>query len=333
MDYLGRLDRLRSRLEAEELDGLYVTNLTNIRYLCGFTGSSGSLLVTADGVRFFTDSRYRLQSAEEVEGAEVAIYRLEEELVPLLRAAAADLAASRIGFEATQVTVSALERQRSVLEGRDLIATSGWVEDLRRIKDPEELARIRVAAEMADEALSFILERVAVGRSERELALELELHMREAGAEGVSFSPIVAVGERSAMPHAHPTEHAVEKGAYLLFDLGCIYRGYCSDLTRTVVIGPPAQRHQEIYELVAAAQRQGIQALAPGRAAAQVDRAAREVIAAGGHAEAFGHGLGHGVGMEIHEAPKLGITSEDVLASGCVVTVEPGVYLQGFGGV
>ncbi len=333
MDYLGRLERVRLRLDAEELDGLYVTDPTNVRYLCGFTGSNASLLVTGAGARFFTDSRYRLQSAEEVEAADVRIYRLEEELGPLLRAAAADLSASRIGFEATRMTVSALERLRAVLEGRELVAASGWVESLRRVKDAEELALVRVAADMADETLAFILERVAVGRSERELALELEVHMREAGAESVSFPPIVAAGERSALPHAHPGDRPVEKGAYLLFDLGCIYRGYCSDLTRTVVIGPPERRHRETYELVAAAQQQGLDAVAPGKAAAEVDRAAREVIAAGGHAEAFGHGLGHGVGLEIHEAPGLRATSREVLAPGEVITIEPGIYLPGFGGV
>jgi Xaa-Pro aminopeptidase len=333
MDYSGRLDRLRLRLAEEELDALYVTNLTNVRYLCGFTGSNGALLITGTQARFFTDGRYRLQSAEEVEGAEVEVYGPSGELGSSLKAAAAELSAARIGFEATQVTVSALERLRAVLEGRELVATSGWVEALRGAKDAQELALISVAAEMADETMAFILERVAVGRSERELALELEFHMREMGAEAASFDPIVAAGERSALPHAHPTDRPVEKGSYLLFDLGCIHRGYCSDLTRTVVIGPAGERHREIYELVAAAQQRGLDALAPGAAAAEVDRAAREVIAAGGQAEAFGHGLGHGVGLEIHEAPRLGTTSEEVLEPGCVVTVEPGIYLPGFGGV
>jgi Xaa-Pro aminopeptidase len=201
------------------------------------------------------------------------------------------------------------------------------------VKGPGELDRIREAARLADEGLAHILERVAEGVSERELALELEFFMRRAGADDVSFDPIVAAAERSALPHARPTERQVEKGRYLLFDLGCIYDGYCSDMTRTVVVGEADDRHREIYDLVARAQQAGLDAVAAGRPTAEVDLAARQVIADAGLADAFGHGLGHGVGIEIHEGPTLRATSPDVLEVGQVITIEPGVYLPGWGGV
>ncbi|MGH9268887.1 MAG: M24 family metallopeptidase, partial [Acidimicrobiales bacterium] len=307
MDYAGRLARLHARLQGEGLDALYVTNLVNVKYLCGFTGSNGVLLVGGSGARFITDGRYRTQSAEEVapEVAEVIVYGLPEERQARLRAGVTDFGASQVGFEAEHLTVAALERLQKELEGSELVATEGWVEGLRRVKDEDELALIRAAARIGDAALAFILECVEVGRTEAELALELEMHLRRSGAEDVSFKPIVAAGERSALPHARPSDRLVEKGSFLLFDLGCSYRGYCSDLTRTVVIGPASDRHREVYEMVAAAQASGLRAAAAGRPAAEVDRAAREVIAAAGHAEAFSHGLGHGVGLEIHEGPTL----------------------------
>jgi Xaa-Pro aminopeptidase len=333
MDHAGRQARLRRRLEAEDLDALYVTYLPNVRYLCGFTGTSGSLLVGRKGAWFFTDGRYRTQSAEEVTDAEVRVHTQPQQFTDLLRAAGGEAGARSIGVEAGHVTVSGLDRLSEQLEGWELISTNGWVEDLRRVKEPEELALMRTAAELADEGLAFILERAAPGRTERELALDLEFHMRRAGADDVSFDPIVAAGERSALPHAHPTDRVVDKGEFLLFDLGCIHRGYCSDLTRTVVIGPLSDRQREVYEAVAEAQRRGVEALRAGRPAAEVDRAARDVLSEAGLGEAFAHGLGHGVGVEIHEAPTLRAASEDVLQAGEVVAVEPGAYLEGWGGV
>ncbi|MGH3371908.1 MAG: M24 family metallopeptidase [Nocardioidaceae bacterium] len=332
MDHAGRFARLRRRLEAEELDALHVTHLPNVRYLCGFTGSSGSLLVGREAAWFFTDGRYRTQSSEEVADAEVGVYTQPQELTDLLQRAGGEAGRS-IGVEAGHVTISGLDRLTDQLEGWELISTSGWVEDLRRVKEPEELALMQTAAEMADAGLAFILERVEPGRTERELALDLEFQMRRAGADDVSFGPIVAAGERSALPHAHPTDRVVEKGEFLLIDLGCVYHGYCSDLTRTVVVGPPSERQREVYEAVAEAQRRGVDSVRAGRPAAEVDRAAREVLSEAGLGEAFAHGVGHGVGLEIHESPTLRAASDDVLRAGEVVTVEPGAYLAGWGGV
>ncbi len=338
MDHLGRIKHLQEELDGSLPQGgpdiaLYVSHLPNVRYLCGFTGSNGALLVGAHSAWFLTDGRYRTQAADEVTGAEVDVYALPDQLGGALQRISAEIGATRIGFESDHVSVAAADRLRGYLPDCELVATTGLVEGLRRVKEPEELDRIREAARLADEGLAYILEKVHPGIAERELAIMLESHLRLQGAEAVSFPAIVAAAERSALPHAHPSDRVVEAGRFLLFDLGCIVDGYCSDLTRTVVVGHADDRHREIYDLVAQAQQAGLDALAPGRTGAEVDKAARDVIDGAGHGEAFGHSLGHGVGIEIHEAPTLRSTSADVMAAGQVVTVEPGIYLPGWGGV
>lgn len=333
MDYESRLKRIRARLAQENLGGLYLSNLTNIRYLCGFTGSAGHLLISAAGARFLSDGRYRTQVAGEVRAADVEIYRMSDEMGPALGRGAKDLGIERLGFEAEHVPVAVLEQLRTWFEGSELVPTGGLVEQLRQVKEPAEVELMRIAAGFADQGFAYILERVEVGRSELQVALDLEFHMRKAGAEAVSFDLIVAAAERSALPHARPTGKEIEKGRFLLFDLGCKYEGYCSDLTRTIVVGPADDRHRETYDLVARAHRAGVEALGPGEQASEVDRAARSVIEAAGRGEAFGHGLGHGVGLEVHEAPYLRATSTDVLEAGNVVTIEPGVYFPEWGGV
>ena len=326
-----RVARLQAALG--DLDAAYISNLTNVRWLCGFTGSNGSVLVARSGAWFLTDGRYRTQAPGEVTGATIEVYTLPDQLGETLQRLSGELGLSRIGFEADHVTVAGRDRLAKHFPGVELEPTSGAVEALRGVKEPAELDAIRRAARLADEGVAHILRFVAPGRTERELAIELESYMRRAGAESVSFPSIVAAAERSALPHAHPTERVVEEGRFLLFDLGCVVDGYCSDLTRTVVVGKADARHREIYELVAAAQRAGLAALAAGRTGAEVDAAARSVIAGAGYGAEFGHSLGHGVGLDIHEAPTLRATSTDVLEPGHVVTVEPGVYLPGWGGV
>lgn len=333
MDYEGRQSRLRDWLIKEELLGLYVSKITNIRYLCGFTGSSGHLLVSPEGSRFLSDERYRTQAAQEVQGADFDIYGVPDEMGPALAKGAGDLKISKVGFEAEHMPVVGLEKLEGYLEGIQLVPTVGSVEALRRVKEPEEIVMIREAAALADRGFAHIVQRIEVGKSERELALDLEFFMRGNGAEGVSFDLIVAAAERSALPHAHATDREVEKGRIVLFDLGCKIAGYCSDLTRTVIVGPIDDRHRETYELVLSAQQAGLEAIRPGAAGAEVDGAARKVIDDAGAGQAFGHGLGHGVGLEVHEAPTLRRTSTDILEPGNVVTDEPGVYFPGWGGV
>lgn len=342
MDHEGRLTKLRSRMSAEGVDGFYVTNMVSVRYLCGFTGSTGSLFVGPSEARLFVDGRYVIRARREVGGAEVVTYASRDEYPQLL--AELGKAADRIGFEAGHVTVLArgetleppdgLDRVKRYFDSADLVPTVRWVEDLRQYKEPSEIDALRAAAVLADEGFEFALDRIEVGMTERELALELEIHMRRNGADGVSFPPIVAAAANSALPHASPGDQPVEKGRYLLLDFGAIYKGYCSDLTRTFLIGPGDDRHREVYEKVAEAQLAGLEMMKPGTVEGDAHGRALAVFERAGYPEAFSHGLGHGVGLEIHEErPNLKPGLQGTLAPGHVVTVEPGVYFEGWGGV
>lgn len=330
-------------MENEGVNALLVSNMTNVRYLTGFAGSNGYLLLTHDATHFYSDGRYATQAAEMVEGAEIHIAPSHASLVEALNAMVKSQKLSRIAYEATHVTVSSrgaawepppgLDKVMSYFDGADLVPGEGWVEELRKIKDAEEIASIRAAAQMGDEGFAFILDRIKPGMREIDLALDLEFHLRSKGSEGVSFDPIVAAAERSALPHARPTNRTVEKGRYLLFDFGCVIDGYCSDMTRTVVIGPADDRHKEVYQTVLASQMAGIEAAGPGVACGAVDQASRKVIEKAGYPEAFMHGLGHGVGLDIHEAPSLKTGFAEQLMPGHVITIEPGAYFEGWGGV
>ncbi|MDQ4148463.1 MAG: Xaa-Pro peptidase family protein [Actinomycetota bacterium] len=343
MDFAARLTRIGERLEREGLDALLVTNMTNVRYLSGFTGTNGYVLVGRERARFFTDGRYRLQASEQVKDAEVQVCSNQQEVARTLSDLARDWGLSRVGFEGADVTLISrragwepplgMDRLKSYFGSAELVPTARWVEELRAVKDRDEVRLIQEAAEITDAAFDHILQRVKPGVSERALALEIEFYMRRSGADDVSFDPIVAAAERSALPHAQPTDRPVETGRYLLFDFGCIVGGYCSDMTRTTVVGASDQRHIEVYELVQKSQAAGLGAAAPGVGCGEVDQAARQVIDSAGHAELFPHGLGHGVGLEIHEDPVLRRGIPDTLGPGHVVTVEPGVYFEGWGGV
>lgn len=337
------MSKLRTRMQAGGLDGFFVTNLTNIRYLCGFTGSNAFLLAGHDGAWFFSDGRYKLQAAREVAEAEVGIFPSHDAVAAALKQRRADSNLSRIGFEGGDVTVASkrpgwesppgLDKLGVYFEGAELVPTGGWVEGLRRVKEPQELEIIREAARIADRGLTSILENIRPGLTEREIALDLEFRLRRDGAEDVSFDPIVGAAEGSAFVHGRPSERTVQKDRYLLLDLGCVYRGYCSDLTRTVVVGKADSRHREVYEAVLSAQLAALHKVQAGTSSSEVDGAARGVLEKAGLGEAFPHGLGHGVGLQIHEEPSLKKESGDVLEAGNVVTVEPGAYLEGWGGV
>ncbi|MFN2609638.1 MAG: M24 family metallopeptidase [Actinomycetota bacterium] len=333
MDHENRLSRLRERLTAEGIDGLFVTDLTNIRYLSGFTGSNASLLISRDRAWFFSDGRYATQAPEQVHNADILIYTQGGQYGDLIKKALSQTALSRVGFEAANITMASSKDLQGYFEGHELVAAKGVVEELRKVKEPGELDLIRTAAEMADAGFAYIVDQVEVGKTENQIALDLEMFMRSHGAEAVSFELIVAAGERSALPHARPGDKTVEKGHYLLFDLGCVYQGYCSDLTRTIVVGPCDDRHRDVYETVRNAEMAGLDAVRIGATGAEVDKAARDVIAAAGYPEAFSHSLGHGVGLQVHEAPTLRIGGTDVLAEGNVITIEPGAYFAGWGGV
>jgi Xaa-Pro aminopeptidase len=335
----GRIDALAGDLSELGVDALIVASPLNLRYLTGFTGSNGLALIRAggpatDGHLFFTDFRYTTQSAEQVAPG------LEREIVSgnLLDAAVRRLhgPSGTLGFDDASTSVADHERLRAALaQGWQLRACGGAVERLRAVKDEGEVARMRAAAQLADEALSGLLEDGLVGRSERDVAIDLELRMRRLGAEAPSFPSIVAAGAHGALPHAEPRAETIPRDVLVTIDWGALLEGYCSDCTRTYATGEGvSQQAREVYALVLAAQEAGLQAVRAGPTGREVDAVARAVIDGAGQGEHFGHGLGHGVGMEIHEAPRLSRTEgERHLQAGNVVTVEPGVYLPGLLGV
>lgn len=323
----GRGDRLEQQLVERELDRMLVLNLLNIRYLTGFTGTNGAC-VCGPGVRlFFTDFRYTERAEAEVEGWE--IHTIANDWLGGI----AEHLQGRVGFEDDHMSVRLLEKLKEKLpDGVETVASGGLVEELRRVKDEGELALIQEAAKLADEALRWSTEQGLAGKTEREVARAFEARIRELGGDP-SFPAIVAAGPNGALPHAEPGEREIGKGELVVFDMGAAIDGYCSDGTRTFATGDPGEEAIEVYEVVRRAQQASLEAIRAGVTGEDVDKVAREVIEAAGHGERFGHGLGHGVGLELHEAPRLSLRSDDVLAPGEVVTVEPGIYLPGKLGV
>lgn len=331
--HASRRDRLRRIVNERGLDAALITSLVNVRYLTGFTGSNGAVLVPADGPDVLaTDSRYAIQAAAQAPDVEPVI---ERAVAPVLAARAVQEGRTRLGYESHIMTVDDRDGLIEELADLRLAGIGRAVEELRMIKDEGEIGALAQACRIADEALAGLLDAggVRAGRTEREISLDLDRRMLDLGAEAVSFETIVAAGPHSAIPHHRPTDASVHDGDFVKLDFGATYEGYHSDMTRTFVIGHAADWQQELYELVAAAQRAGSEAVRLGADVVAVDRVARDVIDGGGHGEHFGHGLGHGVGLEIHEAPSLGPRGTGKLAELVPVTVEPGVYLEGRGGV
>ena len=326
-----RAEQVEEVLRERELDALLVADPANLRWLTGFTGSNGAAVVGPGIRRFLTDFRYLSQARDQVDGswgdAEIATDLLA-------RVAEGDLPA-RVGFADDHVTVKQHERLRErVGEEVELVAAGGLVEELRLVKAAGEVEAIRAAARLADEAFrEVVLERGIVGRTEREVALELEFAMRRRGAEGASFPPIVAAGPHGALPHAEPRDVAIPPDTLVVIDWGAQKDGYASDCTRTVATGEVDPRDREVYDLVHHAQHEALAAVRPGPTGREVDAVARAIIDGAGHAEHFGHGLGHGVGLEVHEGPRLSKQGDTALAAGQVVTVEPGVYVPNQVGV
>ncbi len=327
----ARIDALRERLHRERLDAFLVFSDVHRNYLTGFTGSSGAFLLLPKGALFLTDSRYTLQAGREVRGAEVRQHRraLLVECLEALKAAGV----RRVGFEAAHVSVS--QHQWMLQKGGGLVwvPLSGVVEGLRSLKDAGERAALAAAARVADRTFHHILPLVRPGAVERKLAAEMEHFMRLEGAEGPSFETIVASGWRSALPHGIASGKVLRRGDMVVFDFGCRLDGYCSDMTRTVCLGPPTALQRRVYGIVRRAQEAGLRAVRPGAACGDVDAAARSVIRRAGYGGAFGHGTGHGVGREVHEAPRVGPGSKDLLRPGAAITCEPGIYLEGRFGV
>ena len=340
MDVAARAARLRPLFADAGIDALLVTSLPNVRYLTGFTGSSAMVLVAGDALAFTSDGRYRTQAGEQLAAAGVDAHIEIGATVAAQRDALGAMLppSSRLGLEAHAVTWA---QQRDFaraltgheLAGHELVPTDGLVELLRRVKEPGEVARIRAACAIADDALAALLPTLADRPTERDFALDLEVEMRRRGASGNSFDPIIASGPNGAKPHARPSARRVERGELIVIDFGCIVDGYCSDMTRTVSVGDPGPEARRVWDVVRESQWAGREAVRAGADCAAVDRACRDVIVAAGWGDSFVHGTGHGVGLEIHEAPRVAASARDTLESGSVVTVEPGVYLPGVGGV
>ena len=325
---MSRAERLAELIVERELDQLFVSDLVNVRYLTGFTGTNGACLVGRDERIFFTDFRYTERAEREV-GEEWERPEAERELLPQIVARMS----GKVGFEDAKLSVRQLARLEAAAgDDVDLVPAGDPVEQLRAVKEPEEIERIAAAAELTDGVYRWALERGLAGRTERDVARAAEARLRELGAEP-SFPPIVATAENGALPHAEPGDREIGAGELVVFDMGALLEGYCSDCTRTFATGEPGDEAQEVYDLVLTAQLAALAAIRPGASGKEVDAVPREMIAEAGHGDHFGHGTGHGVGLEVHEGPRLATTSEDELREGNVVTVEPGVYLPGRFGV
>ena len=326
-----RLERARRLLDDLRLDALLVTAKADVRYLSGFRGEDAWLLVGRQTALIATDSRFWAQVAEEVAG--FGLEKTEKLLEDTLKALARDLGArAALGFQGGQTTYADYRRLRRLHEGR-LRDVGARVARLRMVKSPAELETMRRAAAVADAALEAVAATGLVGRTEAEVAWQIETEMHQRGAEGPAFETIVAAGERAALAHAIPGGRRIGRGELVVIDAGARVDGYCSDITRTLAAGTAGARQRSVYELVLQAQLAGLAAVRPGVDGRAVDAACRQIIEAAGHADHFGHGTGHGVGLEVHEGPRLGRTVGDRLEAGMVHTVEPGVYIEGELGV
>ena len=327
----ARQEKLREKMRDGKLDAFVVSSAANVRYLVGFTGSNGMLLALPNRTVFFTDPRYQFQAAQEVSCAvRVATGPLLARIISVLRRAKS----RRVGFESSRMSFEGYQFLKENLPMRaSLEPVAGWIEQFRMVKSADEIACIRRSVEANSKAFEEAVKRIRPGMRETDLAAEVDYRVRGQGAEGPAFETIVASGERSALPHARPTSAALRSNALLLVDMGATLDGYASDMTRMLFLGRPGARVKQVYNAVLEAQLAAIDAVRPGRTAHAVDRAARQTLAGFGLDRAFMHSTGHGLGLEIHEPPRLGRKDKTKLEKGMTVTIEPGIYLQGFGGI
>lgn len=325
-----RLEGLRRALGEHQVDAFMITRPENRAYMSGFTGSAGWLIITADKAFLITDFRYFEQATAQAPDFEVI--KQGTLVTDTLREVLERAGVQRLAFEKEYVTYADYERYRERL-GVDLQPVDGAVEKLRLVKDSGEVDAIRQAAAIGDKAFRRILDFLRPGLREDEVALELEFQMRKAGATGLAFDIIVASGPRSSLPHGRASDRVIQEGDFVKMDFGCVFNGYCSDMTRTVVMGEPDEKQREIYDIVLEAQVAAVKAVRPGLTGKELDEVARKIIADHGYGDKFGHGLGHGVGRMVHEGPRVSSLGEDPLQPGNVITIEPGIYLPGWGGV
>jgi Xaa-Pro aminopeptidase len=327
---MEKLEKLRALFDEHDIDGLLVTNPYNRRYITGFTGTAGVAVISRDKAVFITDFRYVEQASKQVQGFEIV-----QHTGPIVEEAAkqvARLGIQKLGFEQEDVSYATFKAYESAVKA-ELVPTSHVIEKLRLIKSESEIKILKEAAEIADAAFEHILSFIRPGVKEIDVANELEFFMRKQGATSSSFDTIVASGYRSALPHGVATEKVIEKGELVTLDFGAYYKGYCSDITRTIAVGAISDELKTIYDIVLQAQLRGMNGIKPGMTGKEADALTRDYISEKGYGEYFGHSTGHGIGLEIHEGPALSVRSDVVLAPGMVVTVEPGIYIPGLGGV
>ena len=327
----ARLDRLRSAMEQCGLEALFVSHPHNRMYMSGFTGTAGYLLITATKAYLLTDFRYLTQASEQASYFEVVEH--EPKVMGTVKSLLTSLKIDHLGFEQQHLSYAAYREYAASLGGIRLVPADPLVERLRMVKDEAEIAVMREAAELADRTFEHVVQLLKPGLTERDVAFEIEFFMRKHGATSVSFDTIVASGERSALPHGKASDRVLRPNEFVKLDFGAYYKGYCSDITRTVMLGKPSDRHKQLYDIVLEAQMTALEQIKPGMTGKQADAIAREIIEKYGYGDQFGHGTGHGLGLEIHEAPRLSPQSDTVLEPGMTVTVEPGIYIPGFGGV
>ena len=326
---MTKLSSVRVRMQSENLDAIIITNLKNIYYLSAFWGTAGTILVTQKAQYLLTDSRYSIAAREAAVDFEIVETREAfVEIAKLLKKEGV----SQVGFE-DGVTYAEFQTMQYQLAGLTLHATTSFIETQRQIKSPSEIATIKKACAISDQAFNDLLKFVEPGKTEMEIANFLDFKMRDLGASGISFDTIVASGKRSALPHGRATHKPIEFGDTVTVDFGCYYDHYASDMTRTFFVGEVSPKMQEIYHVVQQAQQAVTNISAPGLTYADYDRAARDMIETAGYGEAFSHGIGHGLGLDVHEIPYFSKTSQECLAEHMVITNEPGIYLENIGGV
>ena len=326
-----RINKLKEKLKEKNIEAFLVTKNENVRYLSRFTGTAGKLLITQNDSIFITDFRYLDQAEDQTDGC--VIEEISSNFINGFSELLKRKNIKNLSFESQDLNFKTYQKLKDKLELDSLNPVESLVENLRMIKDQTEMQKIKKAVEIADQGFQFLLDFIEAGKTEREIALELEFFMKRNGGEANAFDFIVASGKRGAMPHGVASNKTINKGELVTIDFGTVYQGYHSDMTRTVAVGEVAPELKQIYELVLTAQKQVIADIKAGMGCIEADKIARDIIAEAGYKDNFGHGLGHGIGLEIHEAPRLSYTSEDTLEAGMVVTDEPGIYVSGLGGV
>lgn len=329
--FQNRLNQLYQYIANNNLDGLYITNLTNIRYLTGFTGSAGLLIALNNSAYFFTDGRYIQQSKEQVQNSKITI--ISNSYFNSVKNLNILLDSMNIGFESEHMSFSYYDTMIDNFNGINWISTKSIIENLAAIKDSEEIESLKTAIEITDDVFQKIIPEIKQGVTEKYIATKISYLFKMNGAEGDSYESIIAGGPRSALPHARPTDRKFKKGDFIVMDFGALYNGYHADMTRTLVVGKPSTKHTEIYDIVLKAQLNGISTARSGIPCSEVDSACRSIIENKGYGEMFNHSTGHGIGLEVHTLPRVHKNNHELLKKNNVITIEPGIYIPDWGGV